>query len=163
MAIVAVALFVVGFLMSAALSPNLNFGYCYTSAQLFNRIPCEFAHFADNPFRPSTLPQTIWNIDERTATPPFQLMAGGLALFCYAIFFLLFDVFRLRPLPIFATFGANTLASYFLHFNVNYSVRPWVPKDTPAAFLFLFATPFVFFMVWLGVKFLESKKIFISL
>ena len=128
---VSVALMFFGYLLACFGTNYLNFGRCYSDVSLTEPTPCQFTSFFANPFGVDNEPRTIWSLTEDSATLPFQCMTGGLFMGLCAVWFLLWDVYRMRSIPVFTTFGINALACYFVHFSAKGRYFALFRADTP--------------------------------
>jgi predicted acyltransferase len=102
-----------------------------------------------------------WMMSQRCGTISYLTFGAGLSLLVYALFYVLADLVGLR-IGVFRTLGSNALFGYVLHDIVGESVKQFVPKDAPAAAMWIaFA---VFFLIcYLIIRGLEKRGIYIKL
>jgi len=166
-----------GYFMSN-LGPYLNFGLCVDHSVRnsgmkslpTNRIDCENLTWTwqSPPFFPPNNPITMWTIGNAWPFFAFQFFNSGWAFFVYSVCYLLWDIplvsgRKLKPIPFFTTFGTNSLITYLLHGLVMNNIKNMIPRDSPALFVILVGLPIVLFCVWVPLKFLQNRKIFIAL
>ena len=87
------------------------------------------------PFVPPSHPVSIWTMSQRAGSVSYVTFGAGFSMVVYALFVLACDVKSLQ-LGFLRTLGANALAGYVVHILVNGAVKPFVPKDSPLAFVF---------------------------
>jgi hypothetical protein len=65
-------------------------------------------------------------------------------------------------IPLFQTLGSNALVGYILHGLVNSAVKPFVPKDSPLAIVFVGFTVSLL-ICYVFLRHLEKHKLFLRL
>lgn len=96
-----------------------------------------------------------WMMSQRAGTLSYLVFSSGFSLLVFVLFYVACDVCKLQ-LPLFRTFGTNSLAAYVLHMMVSEAVQPFFPKDSPAWYAYLGLGIF-FLITWLFVKQLEKQ------
>ncbi|MFO1021759.1 MAG: hypothetical protein U0903_13825 [Planctomycetales bacterium] len=102
-----------------------------------------------------------WMMCQRCGSISYLTFAAGLSLIVMLIFYILADVWGLQ-VGVFRTLGVNALFGYILHELVGNGVKPYMPKDIPAVWMWVGFGVF-FFFCWLILRNLEKNKIFIKL
>jgi len=154
----------------------LNFNTCVSSAPPSRgmrdiggrQVPCEnIAFFQSLPFFPPNNPVTIWTMSLTFPAYSFVLFNSGWSIFLYSICYYIWDIKHYRTIPIFTTFGINSLATYVFHLVVEETEIQGrdglVPRDSPAAYVLCVGLTLHLGSVWIFSKYLEVKKIFIAL
>ena len=79
----------------------------------------------------------------------------------YTLFYVLCDLVGWQ-LGVFRTFGTNALVAYVLHMMVASAVKPFMPRDVPAWYMWVGCALFMG-VTYLIVRTLEKKQIYIRL
>ena len=74
-----------------------------------------------------------WMMSQRGGTLPYPTFAAGFSLVVFAFFLVLSDVWNIR-IGLFRTLGTNSLAAYILHDIAGWTIEPYFPKSSSAAF-----------------------------
>jgi len=132
------------------------------------QVPCEnFTFFQSLPFFPPNNPATIWTMSEACPAYSFVLFNSGFSMFLYSICYYIWDILGYRTIPILTSFGINSLATYVLDNLVDNAQfqdqNGMVPRDSPAAYVLFVGFGLHLFAIWLLIKYLQVKKIFIAL
>ena len=119
------------------------------------------SRLTEPPFVPPTRPVTIWTMSQRAGSVTYLTFGAGFSLAVLAVFVLACDIGRLQ-LGLFRTLGSNALAAYVLHFQVNQTIRPFVPNDGPT--LYVFAAFGVSLLVCYTIlRWMERRKLYLRL
>ncbi|QDU43612.1 hypothetical protein Mal52_20880 [Symmachiella dynata] len=102
-----------------------------------------------------------WMVSQRQGTLSYTVIAGGMSIFLYAIFYIACDIWGLR-LGLFTTFGTNALFAYALHPLTGGAVKAFMPRDVATWYMWLGFAVFMLF-TWLFVRVLEKNNIYIKL
>jgi hypothetical protein len=106
-------------------------------------------------------PRNYWMMGKRTPSLSFITFATGFAFALYGLFVVVCDVWGMR-LGVFETFGTNALAAYFLHHVVEEAIHPLVPDDAHLWYC-LGGLALFFWLTYVCVRYLETRKIFLKL
>jgi predicted acyltransferase len=120
---------------------------------------------AEPPFVPPPPPnQRLWNywmMSQRAGTVSYLTFSTGISLLVYVVFYIACDRWGWK-LSVFQTLGTNALAGYIIHGLTDAAVSPFVPKDSPAWYMWTgFAVYFA--ITWLFLRTLEKNRIFLRL
>ncbi len=102
-----------------------------------------------------------WMVSQRQGTLSYTVIAGGMSIFVYAIFYILCDIWGLK-LGLFTTFGTNALFAYALHGLTGRAVKAFMPRDVPDWYMWLGFAVFMW-LTWLFVRVLQKNNIYIKL
>lgn len=119
------------------------------------------AGLAPLPFMPVDGPGTIWSMSQRSGSVSYLLFGAGFA----AALALGFEIISGRlgwRWSVFTTLGINALAAYVLHMLIADAFKPWIPKDSPAAFVAV-ATVAYLFMCWMFLRHMENTGVVVKL
>ncbi len=102
-----------------------------------------------------------WMMSQRGGTASYLTFSAGFSVAVYALFYLLCDLGRLQW-GVFRTFGTNALVAYVLHMLVASAVKPFMPEDVPAWYMW---TGYAVFMLitYLFVRSLEKNNVYLRL
>jgi predicted acyltransferase len=105
--------------------------------------------------------RNYWTMSQRTGSVTYQTFAAGFGLVVLAAFRVLCDGWRLRS-DYLGLLGRNALAGYLIHGVVGEAVKPFVPKDAPAAYVW------AAFAAYLGVttlflRYLDRNRLYLRL
>jgi predicted acyltransferase len=76
-----------------------------------------------------------WMMCQRAGTLSYLTFAAGFSLLVFVLFFVLCDVLGFHS-QIFLILGTNALLAYILHDMVSNAIGPFVPKDSPAWYVY---------------------------
>lgn len=113
------------------------------------------------PFVPPAQPVNLWTMSQRAGSVSYLTFAAGFAL-AVALLFFWSDTEFGGAIGVFSTLGRNALAGYILHGMIEQPLKAWVPRDAPLWYV-LAALALFLVLNWLGLRYLEIKKIFIRL
>ena len=128
---------------------------------------------AEPPFVPPPHPQgeigqsyrlrqwNYWMMSQRAGTISYLTFAAGFSLAVYALCYVLCDIWRIQ-LGAFRTFGTNALVAYVLHMMVASAVKPFMPRDVPAWYMWAGCAVFML-ITYLFVRVLEKNNVYIRL
>lgn len=102
-----------------------------------------------------------WMMSQRCGSISYLTFAAGLSLVVMLVFYILADEWKIQ-IGVFRTLGVNALFGYVLHGLVESGVKPYMPKDIPALYMWI-GFGVYFFFCWLILRNLEKNKIFIKL
>jgi predicted acyltransferase len=120
---------------------------------------------AEPPFVPpppsSRRQWNYWMMSQRAGTLSYLTFAAGFSLLVCAAYYVACDRWGWR-LGLFETLGTNALAGYIIHGMTDAAVSPFVPRDSPAWYMWAgFAVYFA--ITWLFLRTLEKNRIFLRL
>jgi predicted acyltransferase len=113
------------------------------------------------PFVSPSEPVNIWTMSQRSGSVTYLTFGAGFGLAVYALFVQACDVWPLS-LGIFRTLGTNALAGYILHDLVAAAVKPWVPKDSPLAWVWIGFGVFLA-ICYVLLRYMEKHKLYLKL
>ncbi len=102
-----------------------------------------------------------WMMCQRAGTISYLTFAAGFSLAVYALFHICCD-WQGWQLGVFRTFGSNALVAYVLHMMVDGAVKPFMPRDAPAWYMWCGCAVFMAITYTL-VRTLEKNRIYIKL
>ena len=100
-------------------------------------------------------------MSQRAGTISYLTFSAGFSLAVYALFYVLCDIWKLQ-LGVFRTFGTNALVAYVLHMMVASAVKPFMPRDVPAWYMWAGCGVFML-ITYLFVRALEKNNVYIRL
>ena len=129
--------------------------------------PTVTAYLAPAPFVPpadarrAEAGRNYWTMSQRAGSVTYMTFAAGFGLVVLAAFRVASDGWRLRW-DYFGLLGRNALAGYLIHGLVAGAVKPFVPQDAPAAYVW------AAFAVFLGVtslflRYLDKNRLYLRL
>ena len=98
---------------------------------------------------------------QRAGTISYMAFAAGFSLAVFALFHVCCD-WKGWQLGVFRTFGSNALVAYLLHMMVDSAVKPFMPRDAPAWYMWCGCAVFMAITYSL-VRTLEKNRIYIKL
>ncbi len=126
------------------------------------------APFVPPPHPPGEIDQSYqlrqwnyWMMSQRGGTLSYLTFAAGFSLAVYALFYVVCDLGRLQW-GVFRTFGTNALFAYVLHMLVASAVKPFMPSDVPAWYMWAGCGLYLL-ITYLFVRTLEKNQVFIRL
>ena len=137
---------------------------CLNRVTLPNHLSAEsgwLGIFVEPPFVAPSEPVNVWTMSQRSGSVTYLTFGAGFGLAVYALFVLVCDLGSFQ-IGIFRTLGINALAGYILHDLVAAAVRPWVPKDSPLAWLFLGFAVFLA-ICYAFLRYMEQHKLYLKL
>jgi hypothetical protein len=102
-----------------------------------------------------------WMMSQRAGTISYLTFSAGFSLAVYALFYGLCDIWTVQ-LGVFRTFGTNALVAYVLHMMVASAVKPFMPRDVPAWYMWAGCGVFML-ITYLFVRALEKNNVYIRL
>jgi predicted acyltransferase len=102
-----------------------------------------------------------WMMSQRAGTLSYLTFSAGFSLAVYTLFYVLCDLVGWQ-LGVFRTFGTNALVAYVLHMMVASAVKPFMPRDVPAWYMWVGCALFMG-VTYLIVRTLEKRQIYIRL
>ena len=106
-------------------------------------------------------PKNYWTMSQRAGSITYTLFGAGFALIVYQLFRVISDSWKVN-VSLFDLFGRHALATYIIHEMVSEMVKPFVPKDAPAWYVFAGFGAY-FYVTWLFVRYLDKKKLYLRL
>lgn len=100
-----------------------------------------------------------WMMSQRSGTLSYLTFSAGFSLAVYALFYVCCDLWR-RQLGVLRTFGTNALAAYVLHMIVESAVKPFVPRDSPAWYMWTGCAAFMA-ITYLLVRGLQRQNVYL--
>ena len=100
-----------------------------------------------------------WMMSQRGGTLSYLTFSTGFSMAVYLLFVLVCDTAGLR-LGVFRTFGTNALAGYVLHMLVADMIQPFVPRDSPAWYMWSMCSLYML-IVYILVRSLEKQNIYL--
>ena len=102
-----------------------------------------------------------WMMSQRGGTVSYLTFAAGFSMAVYALFYVLSDLGRLQW-GVFRTFGTNALVAYVLHMMVAGAIKPFMPHDVPAWYMWAGCGVFML-ITYLFVRSLEKNNMYLRL
>ena len=102
-----------------------------------------------------------WTMSQRVGGPSYLVFSAGFGLLVFQLFRWLCDGLHWKS-SIFHTLSINALAGYVLHPMVASKIKPFVPGDSPAAYVAI-AFAWYFVITWAILRHLEKTKTIIKL
>jgi predicted acyltransferase len=100
-----------------------------------------------------------WMMSQRGGTLSYLTFSAGFSMAVYLLFLLACDFAGWR-LGVFRTFGTNALAGYVLHMLVDAAITPFVPRDSPAWYMWSMCALYML-IVYVLVRSLEKSNIYL--
>ncbi len=102
-----------------------------------------------------------WMMSQRSGTLSYQTFAAGFSLAVFVLFYVCCDRYGWQ-LGVLRTFGTNALAAYVLHMMVEGAVKPFIPRDAPAWYMWGGCAVFMG-ITYLLVRSLQQRNIYLKL
>ena len=100
-------------------------------------------------------------MSQRAGTISYLTFSAGFSLAVFALFYVLCDILGCQ-LGVFRTFGTNALVAYVLHMMVASAVKPFMPRDVPAWYMWCGCAVFMG-ITYLLVRSLQQRNIYLKL
>jgi hypothetical protein len=169
MLLASIILMIIGFSFTF-LGPFINFDMCYkwnnrqpTNCTDFNNPNSTFPiPFIISIYSPTNLkPTTIWTMIKAVPGFTYQTFCGGIALFVFLIFYIIFDVFKFKGIGFLRTIGMRSLETFIviklIEISSNYRIR-----DAPWWYIMFLSGPFHSFLTYLIILYFEQFNISIK-
>lgn len=116
---------------------------------------------ADSDLNPGQPPLNLWTMSQRAGSVSYLTFGAGFSLALLALFRVACDGWGMR-LYYLDLLGQNALAGYIIHDLVADTVKPFVPKDSPAWYV-LSAFAVYLAIISLFLRFLEKHRLYLRL